>query len=53
MTHVEPEAMVWKPCPTCWGQRRIIEDGMWILCWTCLGVGDVQSVEIRDEREAA
>ncbi len=44
-------AFVWAPCPTCWGQRRILEavaaengDGDLLaarLCPGCLGVGEV------------
>ena len=41
-----PEApAVWSPCPTCWGQRRILEDwnGEGLVpqaCPTCLGIGE-------------
>jgi hypothetical protein len=44
-------AVVWVPCPTCWGQRRILElvavgngDGNRLVarsCPGCLGVGEV------------
>ncbi|HSJ73117.1 MAG TPA: hypothetical protein VK904_02275 [Miltoncostaeaceae bacterium] len=44
-------AVVWVPCPTCWGQRRILElvaaangDGDLLLprtCPGCLGIGEV------------
>lgn len=35
----------WRPCPTCWGQRRIYQDrnGEGLVpctCPACLGVGD-------------
>jgi hypothetical protein len=42
---------IWVPCPTCWGQRRILEpvaaangEGDLLVampCPACLGVGDV------------
>lgn len=36
---------VWRPCPTCWGQRRIFEDrnGEGLVpqtCRACLGIGE-------------
>jgi hypothetical protein len=44
-------ALVWSPCPTCWGQRQILEvvaaangEGELLvprLCPGCLGVGEV------------
>jgi hypothetical protein len=44
-------AVVWVPCPTCWGQRRILElvaapngEGGLLLprtCPGCLGVGEL------------
>ncbi len=43
---VTPEAPgVWRPCPMCWGQRRILEDrnGEGLLprpCPWCLGIGE-------------
>jgi hypothetical protein len=33
------EPVIWKPCPMCWQQGRIIHEGAWHLCNTCLGVG--------------
>lgn len=35
----------WRPCPTCWGQRRIYENpnGEGLVprtCPACLGIGD-------------
>ena len=38
--------VVWAPCPTCWGQRRIAcrpEGQGWelVTCYGCLGVGEV------------
>lgn len=38
--------MVWAPCPTCWGQRRIMcrPEGRGyelVACFGCLGVGEV------------
>jgi hypothetical protein len=38
--------VVWAPCPTCWGQRRIVcrpEGRGWelVTCYGCLGVGEV------------
>jgi hypothetical protein len=35
---------VWRPCPTCWGQRRVFEDrkGEGLVshpCPACLGLG--------------
>lgn len=43
--------VVWAPCPTCWGQRQILElvaaaDGEGDLlvprsCPDCMGIGDV------------
>jgi hypothetical protein len=38
--------MVWAPCPTCWGQRRIVcrPEGRGyelVTCFGCLGVGEV------------
>jgi hypothetical protein len=37
--------VVWTPCPTCWGQRRIYDDPngeglVPCLCPTCLGIGE-------------
>lgn len=39
----------WKPCPSCWGQRRQYaqgSEGTWFVrtCPRCLGIGDVPSV---------
>ena len=36
---------VWRPCPTCWGQRRVFEDrnGAGLVphpCPACLGIGE-------------
>ena len=36
---------VWRPCPICWGQRRIYQDrnGEGLVpqtCQACLGVGE-------------
>ena len=36
---------IWRPCPTCWGQRRIYENpnGEGLVprtCPSCLGVGE-------------
>lgn len=42
---------VWRPCPTCWGQRRIwawnavAECLVPYDCPRCLGTGEVPSVE--------
>ena len=46
-----PMDLVWRPCPHCWGQRRIIEyvpalNGEGPVphvaaCETCLGIGEV------------
>lgn len=39
-------AAVWEPCPTCWGQRRILspagngEGLVPVACPGCLGVGE-------------
>ena len=45
-TPAAPE-IIWRPCPTCWGQGRIWEsDGtQWHghLCGTCLGFREVQA----------
>lgn len=38
--------MAWAPCPTCWGQRRILEPArngeglVAVACQGCLGVGE-------------
>jgi hypothetical protein len=37
--------LIWSPCPTCWGQRRILENpnGEGLVahpCPTCLGLGE-------------
>lgn len=37
---------VWRPCPTCWGQRIVIDcgpDGGYfpVGCPTCLGLGEI------------
>ncbi len=41
--------MIWRPCPTCWGQGRILEpvpEGLLVtVCETCLGVGSVPACE--------
>lgn len=44
VTPVTP--LVWAPCPTCWGQRRIVcrPEGRGyelVTCYGCLGVGEV------------
>jgi hypothetical protein len=47
LTPDTPETpMVWAPCPTCWGQRRIVcrPEGRryeLVTCYGCLGVGEV------------
>ena len=43
-TLVAEQELVWKPCPICQQQNRIISCGMWVLCPWCLGVGQVPSV---------
>ena len=40
-----PEAQaIWRPCGTCWGQRRILIGGVFQTCMTCLGIGEVPAV---------
>lgn len=36
----------WKPCPMCWGQRRIWHntEARWMDCPTCLNIGEVPSI---------
>ena len=39
------QPVLWRPCPICWGQRRILEDrnGEGLVpqrCPTCLGLGE-------------
>ncbi len=45
-TPITVPEIVWEPCPTCWGQRRIFDDrnGEGLVpctCPTCLGVGEL------------
>ena len=42
---IPAQPALWRPCPTCWGQRRILEDrnGAGLVpqrCPTCLGLGE-------------
>ncbi len=42
-------AAAWSSCPTCWGQRRILEDRngeglVPLACPACLGLGEVAHV---------
>ena len=42
---VDAAPVIWSPCPTCWGQRRVYEDlnGEGLVpctCPSCLGIGE-------------
>ena len=44
-TRTPPLPALWRPCPTCWGQRRIYENpnGEGLVpqtCRGCLGLGE-------------
>ena len=44
-THTPARPALWRPCATCWGQRRIYQDrnGEGLVphtCPACIGVGE-------------
>lgn len=43
MTNVRPEMplVTWRDCPTCWAQGQIVQGDDVLICWSCLGVGQV------------